>query len=170
MAAPSGTGRLPVMKSFWMSTKRRAVFIFMRVCEVGVNEKLGAKVAVQAVFPSSGARNVTSRGWGTRFSAQKGCSPKLSAPFFILEEPTLPPSYTFLRGEALSWTSIGSLFREKLLKWGSYSYISREMELKWYSDSYIFGDMILKLVLDSYIFREIGWNEVWIVIYSKKWC
>ena len=50
------------MKSFWMSTKRRAVFIFMRVCEVGVNEKLGAKVAVQAVFPSSGARDVTSRG------------------------------------------------------------------------------------------------------------
>ena len=86
------------MKSFWMSTKRRAVFIFMRVCEVGVNEKLGAKVAVQAVFPSSGARDVTSRGWGTRFSAQKGCSPRLSAPFFILEEPTLPRSYTFLRG------------------------------------------------------------------------
>ena len=155
MAAPSGTGRLPVMKSFWMSTKRRAVFIFMRVCEVGVNEKSGAKVAAQAVFPSSGARDVTSRGWGTRFSAQKGCSPKLSAPFFILEEPTLPRSYTFLRGEALSRTSIGSLFREKLQKWGSYSYISREMELKWDSD--------------SCIFREMRWNEVWTVIYSEKW-
>ena len=104
------------MKSFWMSTKRRAVFIFMRVCEVGVNEKLGAKVAVQAVFPSSGARDVTSRGWGTRFSVQKGCSPKLSTPSFVSEEPTLPRSYTFLRGEALSRTSIGSLFREKLQK------------------------------------------------------
>ena len=130
MAAPSGTGRLPVMKSFWMSTKRRAVFIFMLVCEVGVNEKLGAKVAAHTVFPSSGARDVTSRDWGTRFSAQKGCSPKLSAPFFILEEPTLPRSYTFLRGEALSWTSIGSLFRKDPLKRGSYSCISREMVLK----------------------------------------
>ena len=104
------------MKSFWMSTKRRAVFIFMRVCEVGVNEKLGAKVAAHTVFPSSGARDVTPRGWGTRFSVQKGCSPKLSTPSFVSEEPTLPRSYTFLREEALSRTSIGSLFREKLLK------------------------------------------------------
>ena len=104
------------MKSFWMSTKRRAVFIFMRVCEVGVNEKLGAKVAAQAVFPSSEARDVTSRGWGTRFSAQKGCSPKLSAPFFVSEEPTLPLGYTFLRGDVLSRAPIGSLFRKDLLK------------------------------------------------------
>lgn len=104
------------MKSFWMSTKRRAVFIFMRVCEVGVNEKSGAKVAAQAVFPSSGARDVTSRGWGTRFSAQKGCSPKLSALFFVSEEPTLPRSYTFLGEEALSRASIGSLFRRDPLK------------------------------------------------------
>ena len=88
----------------------------MRVCEVGVNEKSGAKVAAQAVFPSSGARDVTSRGWGTRFSAQKGCSPKLSAPFFVSEEPTLPLGYTFLRGDVLSRAPIGSLFRKDLLK------------------------------------------------------
>ena len=67
----------------------------MRVCEVGVNEKSGAKVAVQAVFPSSEARDVTSRGWDTRFSVQKGCSPKLSTPFCFGGADTPPQLYIF---------------------------------------------------------------------------
>jgi len=83
------------MKSFWMSTKRRAVFIFMRVCEVGVNEKSGAKVAVQAVFPSSGARDVTSRGWGTRFSAKRVAHRSYPPPFLFWRSRHSPAAIHF---------------------------------------------------------------------------
>ena len=109
MAAPSGTGRLPVMKSFWMSTKRRAVFIFMRVCEVGVNEKLGAKVAAHTVFPSSGARDVTSRGWGHPIFCPKRLLTEVIRPLFYFGGADTPPQLYIFEGRS-TVTDLDRLF------------------------------------------------------------
>ena len=86
------------MKSFWMSTKRRAVFIFMRVCEVGVNEKLGAKVAVHTVFPSSGARDVTSRGWGHPIFCRERLLTEVIRPLFCFGGADTPPRLYIFEG------------------------------------------------------------------------
>ena len=142
MAAPSGTGRPPVMKSFWMSTKRRAVFIFY-ACVWGLGKwKIGGESSCPSRFSKlwSAWRYIA---WlGHPIFCPKRLLTEVIRPLFYFGGAYTPPRPYIFEGEKHCHGPRSALYFEKT---------------HW-------NEVHIAIYLEKW-----NWNGIRIATYSEKW-